>query len=247
MRATPPSLPDVGRHALERHHRHRARVLGDAGLGGVDDVHDHAALEHLGQARLEPQGSRPRVASSTLLPLAPPGCRLPRAQARIASAERSMSSSRRGPVRDRDPHGVQVVPARAAPSSRSPRAARARPPPRVKRAAVRARRLEADQHLVEDDFVEDAHVDAGRAPARSRSAMRVARRQQRSTRSATPSPAEAAQRGVDGEAARAPRELRRPVLGVALGRRRTGPGRPRGRVIDALCAAGSRTIAMPES
>ena len=28
-------LADVGRHALERHHRHRARVLGDARLLGV--------------------------------------------------------------------------------------------------------------------------------------------------------------------------------------------------------------------
>ena len=44
---------DVGRHALERHHRGRAGVLGDLRLLGVDDVHDHAALEHLGQAGLD--------------------------------------------------------------------------------------------------------------------------------------------------------------------------------------------------
>ena len=43
---------DVGRHALERHHRDRARVLGDLGLLGVGDVHDDAALEHLGEADL---------------------------------------------------------------------------------------------------------------------------------------------------------------------------------------------------
>ena len=34
---------DVGRHPLERHHRDGAGVLGDLGLLGVDDVHDHAA------------------------------------------------------------------------------------------------------------------------------------------------------------------------------------------------------------
>ena len=30
---------------------HGAGVLGDLGLLGVDDVHDDAALQHLGQAR----------------------------------------------------------------------------------------------------------------------------------------------------------------------------------------------------
>ena len=45
--------PDVGRHALERHHRDGAGVLGDLRLLGVDDVHDHAALEHLGEAALD--------------------------------------------------------------------------------------------------------------------------------------------------------------------------------------------------
>ena len=46
---------DVGRDALERHHRAGARVLRDPRLLGVDDVHDDAALEHLGEARLDPQ------------------------------------------------------------------------------------------------------------------------------------------------------------------------------------------------
>ena len=45
-------LADVRRHALERHHRDRARLLGDLGLVGGDDVHDHAAGEHAGQADL---------------------------------------------------------------------------------------------------------------------------------------------------------------------------------------------------
>ena len=46
---------DVGRHALERHHRGGARRLGDLRLLGVDDVHDDAALEHLGEAGLDPE------------------------------------------------------------------------------------------------------------------------------------------------------------------------------------------------
>ena len=45
---------DVGGHPLERHHRDRAGVLGDLGLLGRDDVHDHAAAQHLGQAALDP-------------------------------------------------------------------------------------------------------------------------------------------------------------------------------------------------
>ena len=43
---------DVGGHALERHDGGRAGGLGDPRLLGVDDVHDDAALEHLGQAGL---------------------------------------------------------------------------------------------------------------------------------------------------------------------------------------------------
>ena len=46
---------DVGRHPLEGHDRARPGVLGDLGLLGVDDVHDHAALQHLGQAPLHPE------------------------------------------------------------------------------------------------------------------------------------------------------------------------------------------------
>ena len=47
---------DVGRHALERHDRYRAGVFGDLGLRGVDDVHDHAAAQHLGQPPLDAVG-----------------------------------------------------------------------------------------------------------------------------------------------------------------------------------------------
>ena len=46
----PAFAADVGRNALERHHGGGARVLGDLGLLGIDDVHDDAALEHLGEA-----------------------------------------------------------------------------------------------------------------------------------------------------------------------------------------------------
>jgi len=47
----------VGRHPLERHHGHRAGILGDLRLLGVDDVHDHAALEHLRHPALDPGGA----------------------------------------------------------------------------------------------------------------------------------------------------------------------------------------------
>ena len=48
---------DVGRHALEGHDGDGAGVLGDLGLLGGDDVHDHAALEHLGHAALDAGGA----------------------------------------------------------------------------------------------------------------------------------------------------------------------------------------------
>ena len=46
---------DVGRDALQRHHRARAGFLGDFGVLGGDHIHDHAALEHLRQPRLDPK------------------------------------------------------------------------------------------------------------------------------------------------------------------------------------------------
>ena len=62
---------DVGGHALERHHGARAGVLGDLGLLGGGDVHDDAALQHLGQAGLHPEGA------GLALHLAPSSTRLP--------------------------------------------------------------------------------------------------------------------------------------------------------------------------
>src|SRR5690606_37253467 len=44
---------DVGRNPLECHHGDRTCLLGDASLLGGDDVHDDAALEHLGQTTLD--------------------------------------------------------------------------------------------------------------------------------------------------------------------------------------------------
>jgi hypothetical protein len=63
---------DVGRDALERHHRDGARVLGDPGLLGIRDVHDHPALQHLGEAALDPHrpGFGHRGDSSPTLPSA---------------------------------------------------------------------------------------------------------------------------------------------------------------------------------
>ena len=46
-------LADVGGDALERHHGARARLLGDTRVLGRDDVHDHAALQHLGEPGLD--------------------------------------------------------------------------------------------------------------------------------------------------------------------------------------------------
>ena len=46
---------DVGGHTLERHHGGGAGVLGDPRLVGGDDVHDHAAPQHLREAALHPR------------------------------------------------------------------------------------------------------------------------------------------------------------------------------------------------
>jgi hypothetical protein len=45
-------LANIGGHALQRHDRDGAGLLGDAGLLRGGDVHDDAALEHLGEANL---------------------------------------------------------------------------------------------------------------------------------------------------------------------------------------------------
>ena len=53
MRATPPSRRMSAGTRSSAITAHGARVLGDHGLLGVDDVHDDAALEHLGETALD--------------------------------------------------------------------------------------------------------------------------------------------------------------------------------------------------
>src|ERR1035437_755193 len=50
-------LSDVCGHAFQRHYRAGAGVLGNLGVLGSDHVHDHAALEHLGEPRLDLEGA----------------------------------------------------------------------------------------------------------------------------------------------------------------------------------------------
>jgi hypothetical protein len=52
----------VRRYALERHHRGRTGGLRQLRLLGRDHVHDHAALEHLGEACLDSEGAGLHVA-----------------------------------------------------------------------------------------------------------------------------------------------------------------------------------------
>jgi len=42
---------------LECHDGNRSGILGDLGLLGIDDVHDDATLEHLGETGFDPEGS----------------------------------------------------------------------------------------------------------------------------------------------------------------------------------------------
>ena len=51
---------DVGGHPLEGHDGARTGVLGDPRLCGVDDVHDDATLQHLGEAALDLDGAAKR-------------------------------------------------------------------------------------------------------------------------------------------------------------------------------------------
>lgn len=48
--------PDVGGYALEGHDGAGPSLFGDAGLVGVNDVHDNAATEHLGQTDFDGEG-----------------------------------------------------------------------------------------------------------------------------------------------------------------------------------------------
>ena len=57
MRATPPSRRMSAGTRSSAMTAHAPGVLGDHGLLGVDDVHDDAALEHLGEAALDAHGA----------------------------------------------------------------------------------------------------------------------------------------------------------------------------------------------
>ena len=48
---------DLRGHALQSHYGNGSGFFGDLGLAGVGDVHDDAALEHLGEAGLEAERS----------------------------------------------------------------------------------------------------------------------------------------------------------------------------------------------
>ena len=64
---------DIGRHALQGHHRAGASVFGDLGVLRRDHIHDDAALEHLRQATLD--GDAARALFCPVLPCH--GCYLP--------------------------------------------------------------------------------------------------------------------------------------------------------------------------
>ena len=99
-----PVAPDVGGHALERHDRGRARRFGDPRLLGVDDVHDDAALQHLGQTHFDSERFR-SVRHAVVPPLRPSpvsyqttgaehAARDLESTSRTASASRSMIPAR---------------------------------------------------------------------------------------------------------------------------------------------------------
>jgi hypothetical protein len=59
-----------GRHALQCHHRGCPGFFGNFGLLGAHHVHDHAALQHLGQTGLQPQtGASIILRHKTCLPV----------------------------------------------------------------------------------------------------------------------------------------------------------------------------------
>jgi hypothetical protein len=48
-----PVAADVKWNSLKSHNRHRSGVLSDASLLNIDDVHDHAVTQHLGEANFD--------------------------------------------------------------------------------------------------------------------------------------------------------------------------------------------------
>ena len=141
---------DVGGDPLERHHGDRAGVLGDLRLLGGDDVHDDAALEHLGHPALDAGGAGARrrcwccssvrhvallsaVSASARSARSRPrsgGCPQPTTRAAAAQPDQPATSppgarrrGRRSAARRRGPRGAASGPAAAsaAPGRRPPR------------------------------------------------------------------------------------------------------------------------------
>ena len=77
MRATPPSLRMSAGTRSSAITAHGARLLRDLRLLGVGDVHDHAALQHLGEADLQLVRRRALPGSAPLAELRSPPCFFP--------------------------------------------------------------------------------------------------------------------------------------------------------------------------
>ena len=148
---------DVGRHPLERHDGDRAGVLGDLGLLGRDDVHDDAALQHLGQAALDRGTCRCGVVMRTIgrdvghtapdrtarLPAVPTGWDHWRSRLTSVDAGRRWASSTQvlaGRQRDGLPSTVGVAWDRVERRLRSVQRARRTMPPPVSTYTVARRR-----------------------------------------------------------------------------------------------------------
>ena len=144
IRDTPPCGADVGRHPLERHDRDRAGVLGDLGLLGGDDVHDDAALEHLGHAALDAGGAdacSARLAGLCSTDMAPI-LRARRSRGGRADHAAGWSGSRR-PVRGRSATTTGVPVGGRAPPRRRPASSGMRVPSWSLNTVVRAATLGA--------------------------------------------------------------------------------------------------------
>ena len=96
---------DVGRHALQGHDGDRAGVLGDPGLLRRDDVHDDAALEHLGHAALDGVGARRRGVTGGRVDRAVLGHGAPQARGRLVPRLGAPRPSRPGERRGLTPCG----------------------------------------------------------------------------------------------------------------------------------------------
>ena len=230
--------PDVGGHALERHHRRRAGLLGDARLLGVGHVHDHPALQHLGEADVLPVGDPEAVrvghrcaapCSFQLRGLAAPGSHHQRLDP-LGPLRRRTGAPAPPPVGDRLGEAADAVvdPARGHRGEREPRRAlaapveeepgaggEAHPPaerPGQERRRVAARRQREEKREAPSRLRPGRHPPAcdGRAPRAGRSA-------------AGRTPARSARRGGPAAGARRSDGPRPGSAGSSPGRRAAWP------------------------